>query len=137
MMSVSSVHAREPLARVENDVGAGATAPNDVTDLRRRSAVSATSAVPGPCPHSRSQRVTGSNQWMDRSLCLNCGVIFGQDTRWNIERKAARASRIKHPISVASSLENTSAELAAEAVGEDGLARTSSDDFVGIIELEG
>ena len=81
--------------------------------------------------------MTGSNQWMDRSLCLNCGMLFGQDTRWNIERKAARASRAMRPVSVASSLANPFSGRADETAGGNEPTGISSDDFAGVIEFEG
>ena len=41
--------------------------------------------------------MSGSNQWIDRLLCLTCGETFDQDTRLNVERKAAAAARAVRP----------------------------------------
>jgi hypothetical protein len=143
VMTASSVRAHGPLVN-ENDGGVagaaahgGATVVNDMIDLRRRPAASMAPAGPRPCPHSRNQKVNGSNQWIDRLLCLNCGVTFDQDTRLNIERKAALASRAMRPTSVAFPLSNPSSGQTDETANGNGLTRTSSDDTARVVEFEG
>ena len=65
---------------------------DDLVGLRQRSAVPVAPAARRACAHSRNQKVSGSNQWIDRLLCLTCGETFDQDTRLNVERKAAAAA---------------------------------------------
>ena len=141
--TASSARAPEPL--VHEDAGGvaeaavpdGTTVVNDMIDLRRRPAASTAPAVPRPCAHPRNQKVNGSNQWIDRLLCLNCGVTFDQDTRLNIERKAALASRAMRSTWGAFPLTNPSSEQAEETANGNRLQGASSDDAARIVELEG
>ena len=68
-------------------------------------------AVRRACAHSRTKKVNGSNQWIERLLCLTCGETFDQDTPLNVERKAAAAAHAARPVLVASpSTSSTSVE---------------------------
>jgi len=143
VMTASSTRAlgspiHEDAGRVA-EVAAPADPPvvSNVVDLRRRPAASTTPAVRKPCAHSRNQKVNGSNQWIDRLLCLNCGVTFDQDTRLNIERKAALASRAMRSASITSPLMNPSPEQVEEIANGNGLPDTSLGAAVQVVEFEG
>ncbi len=104
---------------VEVEALADAAVMGNLVDLRRRSAASTTPAARRACTHSRNQKMNGSNQWIDRLLCLNCGVTFDQDTRWNIERKTALASRAVRSASAASPSMNSTLERTGERATDD------------------
>ena len=143
VMTASSTRAPESLIHEDAGGAAEAAAPADtpvvsnMIDLRRRPAASMTPAVRRPCAHSRNQKVNGSNQWIDRLLCLNCGVTFDQDTRLNIERMAALASRAMRSASITSPLMNPSSEQVDEIANGNGLPDTSLDAAVRVVEFEG
>ena len=142
VMTASSISTPELLA--PEDAGgaamAAASADNPVvsnmSDLRRRPAASMTPAIRRPCAHSRNLTVNGSNQWIDRLLCLDCGVTFDQDTRLNIERKEALASRATRSASITFPLTNPSLN-ADEIANGHGLLGTSLDAAARVVELEG
>jgi hypothetical protein len=96
---------------------ADAAVVGNLVDLRRRSAIPAAPAARQVCTHPRNQKVNGSNQWIDRLLCLNCGETFDQDTRWNIERKAALAARAVRSTLIASpSMNSTQVRLGERTI---------------------
>ena len=109
-----SVRAPEPSAledasgAVAVEALADAAVAGNLVGLRRRSAVPAAPAVRQACAHSRNQKVNGSNQWIERLLCLNCGETFDQDTRLNVERKTALAAHaVRSALAASPSMSST------------------------------
>ena len=111
---VMSVRASEPSAledasgAVAVEALADAAVAGNLVGLRQRSAVPTAPAVRQACAHSRNQKVNGSNQWIERFLCLNCGETFDQDTRLNVERKTALAAHaVRSALAASPSMSST------------------------------